>query len=73
MAYELERSDVRPGEWLVILGHDPADLGQHAVSVGGTVLPALFEEDRMMVRCPEYKGRLPVKVDGHKVGVITYR
>jgi hypothetical protein len=69
---KLETTHVAPGGWIVVSGHNPEDLNPHFIKVGNNdPLPALFEGNRMMVRCPAATGgRATVFVDEDRVGVV---
>lgn len=66
----LTTRNASPGDWVVITGHDPADLRSHTITVGGIDVPTFFEADRMMGRCPEVSGAVYVHVDGTYLGSV---
>lgn len=67
----LETTKAAPGDWVIIGGHNPQDLNNHMIKIGGaSPRPAMFEGDRMLTRCPNVLGRATVYVDGVHVGSL---
>jgi len=61
---------VSEGDWVVIEGHSTSDLGNHTVTISGIEKAALYEGDKMLVRCPPITDKTEVFIDGVFVGYV---
>jgi hypothetical protein len=67
MILETEASHI--GEWVIVEGVSLTYLGTVKIKIGEVEKAAFIEGSKAQIRCPNLpQGRVPVRVDGKKVG-----